>query len=98
MRPWASPGSGSALDAGGGRSWVEVIVNWDGGEEHFSGLKPELGLGYADFAIFGTTYSLRLTERGEPVTDLVLGVQADSGERFWGAGSCSLNDVSGLEG
>jgi hypothetical protein len=31
---------------------VEVVMTWDGGEDHFyTGLQPELGLGYADFTI-----------------------------------------------
>jgi hypothetical protein len=78
-----------ALDAAGNPvPGVEVIVNWEGGEEHFfTGLKPEIGLGYADFAMSpGTAYTLRLTEVGEPVTDLIPSeCEADSGDRFWGA-------------
>jgi hypothetical protein len=31
---------------------VEVLVTWSGGSDHFfTGLKPELGLGYGDFAM-----------------------------------------------
>ena len=29
---------------------VELVVTWDEGEDHFfTGLQPELGLGYGDF-------------------------------------------------
>ncbi len=31
---------------------VELVVTWEGGEDHFfTGLQPELGLGYADFTM-----------------------------------------------
>ncbi|MGH2521448.1 MAG: hypothetical protein ACRDH2_02990 [Anaerolineales bacterium] len=41
---------------------VEVIVEWDGGFDHFfTGLKPELGLGYGDFAMMpGIGYNVHL--------------------------------------
>ncbi len=43
------------LDAGGQpRPNVELLVRWDGQTEHFfTGLKPEWGVGYADFAMTG---------------------------------------------
>ena len=45
-----------------GVSGVEIIVSWDGNEEYFfTGLKPELGDGYADFAMeTNQNYSIRL--------------------------------------
>ncbi len=45
---------------------VEVVVTWEGGENHFfTGLKPEMGLGYADFRMAAdTVYTLRLAEGG----------------------------------
>ena len=51
---------------------VEIIVNWEGGEDRFfTGLKPELGLGYADFAMQAeVVYSLRIASGGEPVFNL----------------------------
>jgi len=51
---------------------VEVIVTWDGGENHFyTGLKPEMGLGYADFLMTAdTVYTLRLAEGGQPIPNL----------------------------
>jgi hypothetical protein len=31
---------------------VELLVRWSGGDDHFyTGLKPEIGPGYADFAL-----------------------------------------------
>jgi hypothetical protein len=51
---------------------VEIIVNWEGGEDRFfTGLKPDLGLGYADFAMQAeVVYSLRIASGGEPVFNL----------------------------
>ena len=69
-------------------SGVEAIVNWEGGEDHFfSGLKPELGLGYADFAMTpGVVYSLRLADGGQPISDLTPAeCETPRGERYWGA-------------
>ena len=50
----------------------EVIASWDGGEEHFyTGLKPELGDGYADFIMqTGTPYSVRVASGGTPISDV----------------------------
>jgi hypothetical protein len=51
------------LDAGGGQvPGVEVIVEWDGGFDHFfTGLKPELGQGYGDFEMTeGVEYAVHL--------------------------------------
>jgi len=41
---------------------VKIIVTWDSGEdEFFTGLKPELGNGYADFEMMaGTSYTVQL--------------------------------------
>ena len=52
---------------------LEAVVTWGGGEAHFyTGLKPELGLGYGDFTISpGITYTLRLAEGGQPVSGLL---------------------------
>jgi hypothetical protein len=65
-----------------------VIVTWAGGEDRFfTGLKPEKGAGYADFAPeTGTLYTLRLGENGELVTDLAgLMCTPTSGAPYWGA-------------
>lgn len=39
---------------------VELLVRWDGGDDRFvTGLKPEIGPGYADFDLHkGVTYQL----------------------------------------
>ena len=39
---------------------IELLVRWDGGDDHFfTGLKPEVGPGYADFRLQkGQTYQL----------------------------------------
>ncbi len=51
---------------------VEITVSWEGGEDRFfTGLKPEFGLGYADFAMQPeTAYSVRVATGGEPVFNL----------------------------
>lgn len=51
---------------------VEVLVIWDEGQDRFfTGLKPELGLGYADFSMTeGVTYALQLSASGQPVSGL----------------------------
>ena len=43
---------------------VEVVVTWDAGFDHFfTGLKPDLGLGYGDFTMApDTEYSVHLAE------------------------------------
>jgi hypothetical protein len=66
---------------------IEIILNWPGGEEHFfTGLKPELGLGYADFAMTpDITYTLRLADGSQLITDLTAAqCQADDGQNIWG--------------
>ena len=66
---------------------VEIDITWDGGKEQFfTGLKPELGNGYADYAMTpDITYSIQLA-RG---SDVALGItaptcQSQSGETFLG--------------
>ena len=53
---------------------VEIAITWDGGKEQFfTGLKPELGNGYADYLMAsGTTYTVQLA-RG---SDVALGIAA----------------------
>jgi len=51
------------LDPGGEQiPGVEVVVDWDGGFDHFfTGLKPELGRGYGDFTMAqGVEYAVHL--------------------------------------
>jgi hypothetical protein len=66
---------------------VEIVITWDGGKEQFfTGLKPELGNGYADYIMTpNTTYTVQLA-RG---SDVALGItaptcQTASGENFFG--------------
>ena len=66
---------------------VKVIVAWDTGEEEFfTGLKPELGNGYADFEMAPeTSYSVQLALGSETAIDLVApACQAPNGETFLG--------------
>jgi hypothetical protein len=66
---------------------IELILSWVGGEEHFfTGLKPELGNGYADFQMApGVTYTLRAADGGTPVPGLTPpACQADNGETYYG--------------
>lgn len=70
----------AALDPGGnGVAGVEVIVEWSGGQDRFfTGLKPELGAGYGDFAMEpNVDYTVRLASdpageiavRSDPCSD-----------------------------
>jgi len=78
-----------AYDAAGqGVRGVEAVVNWEGGESHFfTGLKPELGIGYADFTMTpGVVYTLRLAEGGQTIPNLTpKECEAEGGERYWGS-------------
>lgn len=67
---------------------VEVVVTWDGGEDHFfTGLIPELGLGYADFVMTPkVVYSVHLADEGQTVGDLTAAeCVADDDSRYWGS-------------
>jgi hypothetical protein len=66
---------------------AEIVITWDGGKEQFfTGLKPELGNGYADYIMTpDVTYAIQLA-RG---SDVALGIvaptcQTSSGETFPG--------------
>jgi hypothetical protein len=66
---------------------VRVDVTWDGGQDSFyTGLYPELSLGYADFAMKpNTKYSLRAGDGGEVVNDITPGQCTGSdGKTFLG--------------
>jgi hypothetical protein len=67
---------------------VEIIVISDQGEDRFfTGLKPEISLGYADYLILpGVSYQLRLAEGGDTIPDLVAKeCETDAGSRYWGS-------------
>ncbi len=51
---------------------VEIDISWAGGEEtFFTGLKPEIGDGYADYVMQpGVVYSLRVGRSGDLVSNL----------------------------
>jgi hypothetical protein len=51
---------------------AEIIITWSNGEEHiFTGLKPELGHGYADYQMSpDVIYSIRMADGGTPATDI----------------------------
>ncbi len=71
---------------GEGIPGVEIIIHWDGQEEHFfSGLKPEMGWGYADYSMTPeVNYTLHIGEGGEAVDLFVPECSDDQGERYWG--------------
>jgi hypothetical protein len=67
---------------------VEVLIVWDNGQDHFyTGLKPELGLGYGDFTMTeGVTYTVQLKDSPNPVTGVSSeGCTADDGTSFPGS-------------
>lgn len=67
---------------------VEIIVEWEGNEEHFfTGLKPELGGGYADFIMDAhKIYSLRLATGSVAVSGLSAPpCQDKDGNHYWGS-------------
>jgi len=67
---------------------VEIIVTWDGGEERFfTGFKPELGNGYADFVMqAGILYTVRVGTGGAPVSTVSPpGCLAVDGSSYLGA-------------
>lgn len=78
-----------AEDGTGGQvPGVEIVVNWEGGEDHFfTGLKPEFGLGYADFTMDPEeVYTLRLADGGQAIPDLAAAeCEAEDGSRYWGS-------------
>jgi hypothetical protein len=66
---------------------VEIIITWSGGEEHFfTGLKPEIANGYADYIMqAGVTYTVRVGESGSPAPNLVAPICPDaSGQTYTG--------------
>ena len=51
---------------------IEISVTWEQGTDRFfTGLQPEIGLGYADYTMkTGTTYALQVARMGVPVSGL----------------------------
>jgi hypothetical protein len=66
---------------------VKIIITWDGGEEQFfTGLKPELGNGYADYTMTpNIAYTIQLAAGSDVATGLTTPTcQSQSGETFFG--------------
>ncbi len=51
---------------------VEITISWSNGQENFfTGLKPEISNGYADYVMQpGVTYDLRVANTGNPISGL----------------------------
>ena len=66
---------------------LQISLGIDPKEVFYTGLKPELGLGYADYlAEPGLTYQLEVPESGLVVTEIELpACQNDSGDSYWGS-------------
>lgn len=65
---------------------VEGFVFWEGGsDQFFTGFKPEMGMGYADYVMKQTLiYTIQLVN-GEPVRDLAVNQCTNaSGDQYWG--------------
>jgi hypothetical protein len=66
---------------------MEIIITWNGGEEHlFTGFKPEIGNGYADYIMqAGVIYTVRIAQSGIPVPNLSAPACPDSnGQTYTG--------------
>jgi len=66
---------------------VEILITWDGGEESFfTGLKPELGNGYADYIMTpNITYTVQLKQGSDIAQGLTPpACQTSSGETYSG--------------
>jgi len=74
--------------AGQGVPGVEILITWAAGQESiFTGLKPEIDLGYADFVMSPETiYTLQITGGGQIIPDLnIPACEDDAGERYAGS-------------
>ncbi len=66
----------------------EIFTTWEGGEDYYyTGLKPELGLGYADYVMSpGVVYQVRMSGGGQIVPDIEPAeCETQSGRRYWGS-------------
>jgi len=66
----------------------EVTTTWEDGQDHyFTGLKPELGLGYADYSMTpGVIYQVRMSGGGQTVPDITPAeCETEAGQRYWGS-------------
>jgi len=74
--------------AGQGVPGVEIIITWSGGQESFfTGLKPEIDIGYADFVMAPEViYTLQVSGGGQLILDLSIPECEDtSGQRYSGS-------------
>ncbi len=92
LKPYCNPNDGPLLQifvrdaAGSALPGVEINIHWLGGDERiYTGLKPDVDAGYADFLMAQhEVYQVR-PAYGVTVTDLrPRECQADDGTRFWG--------------
>ncbi len=66
---------------------AEIILTWNGGEEHFfTGFKPEIAGGYADYIMQpGVSYTVRVAANGTPIQNLAAPTCTDSnGQAYLG--------------
>jgi hypothetical protein len=66
---------------------IEITITWEGGgEQFFTGLKPELGNGYADYTMTSNvTYTVQLASGSDVATGLTPPTcQAPNGESYFG--------------
>jgi hypothetical protein len=75
--------------AGIGVPGVQITTTWqDGQESIYTGLKPEIDLGYADFVMIPeVVYTLQVSSGGQIISDLFTPECQDEGtsERYWGS-------------
>jgi hypothetical protein len=73
--------------AGDGVAGVEIVIQWDENEERFyTGLKPEMGWGYADYRMIPeTTYIMHVAEGGKPLEISAPECSGSQGTRYWGS-------------
>jgi hypothetical protein len=66
---------------------IKILITWEGGaEQFFTGLKPELGNGYADYTMTPeVSYTVQLASGSDIATGLIAPTcQSPSGESFFG--------------
>jgi len=69
-------------------SGIEFLVRWEGGEDQFyTGLKPELGMGYGDFRMIpGGVYSITPVNGGQVIEGLKAAeCTSEAGNVYWGS-------------
>ena len=73
--------------AGLGVPGVEITITWEQGQERiFTGLKPEIDIGYADFVMTPeVNYTLQVSGGGQIIPDLFTPECEEDGQRYWGS-------------